>query len=354
MEINRINCSFWKNKKVFLTGNTGFKGSWTTMFLNYLGAKVYGFSLAPNTQPTLYKILDLNNVVKFQEGDINDYHLLKKSMIDADPDIVIHMAAQPLVRASYTAPLKTFNTNVIGTCNVLEAARFCKSVKAVLNITTDKCYENKEDGKAFKESDALGGHDPYSSSKACSELVTESFRKSYFNEMGVGIATARAGNVIGGGDWSDDRLIPDSVRQIYEGKNLRIRNPNAVRPWQHVFEPVLGYLLLIEKLYENVEYSTSFNFGPEESNVLTVQQILELTKLENNKLNYVIDSNEHAHEAKLLMLDINKAKNNLSWKPKMSIDETVSETISWYKNYYESCEMLKYSNKKVEKFIEGE
>jgi CDP-glucose 4,6-dehydratase len=354
MELNIISSDFWKNKKIFLTGNTGFKGSWTSMFLNYLGAKVYGFSLAPNTKPSLFNILNLNEVVQYQEGNINDYDLLNKNMVEVNPDIVIHMAAQPLVRASYIDPLETFRTNVIGTSNVLQSARFCESVKVILNVTTDKCYENKEDGKAFMESDTLGGHDPYSSSKACSELVTDSFRKSYFNNIGVGVATARAGNVIGGGDWSEDRLIPDVIRQVYENENLSIRNPKATRPWQHVFEPILGYLILIEKLYEsNLEYSTSFNFGPEESNVLTVKQILDLAKEKNNLINYDIDVNEHAHEAELLMLDINKAKKHLSWRPKMSIDDTILATLSWYENYYQSNEIYEYSEQAVKKFIKG-
>jgi len=355
MGLNLINNNFWKNKKIFLTGNTGFKGSWMTMFLNHLGAEIYGFSLAPHTKPSLFDVLNLDKIAHSKQGDINNYSELKNSMVEADPEIIIHMAAQPLVRKSYTYPLETFNTNIVGTANVLDAARSCKSVKAILNITTDKCYENNEDGRTFKETDALGGHDPYSNSKACSELVTDSYRKSYFENVSVGIATARAGNVIGGGDWSEDRLIPDVIRQIYEGHKLKIRNPNAIRPWQHVFEPILGYLILIEKLYENCkEHSTSYNFGPEETNVLTVKQILDLAKKSLNQVDYEIDQNNDMHEAKLLMLDIKKAKQKLSWKPKMSMDKTLFSTLSWYSSYYESKAIFDYSKEAVEEFINGE
>lgn len=335
-----INESFWKDKKVFITGHTGFKGAWLSIWLNELGANLLGYALEPNTLPSLFKLANVDTFAQTVIGDIRDLDLLKKKMSEFEPDIVIHMAAQPLVRESYENPVDTYAINVMGTVNVLESVRYCPSVKAVLNVTTDKVYENKEWTWGYRENDALGGFDPYSNSKACSELVTSSYIQSFFNTNdynthGVAIATARAGNVIGGGDWAKDRLIPDIFRAINRNEEIVIRNSHAVRPWQHVLEPLSGYLMLVEKLYEEgISYSGSWNFGPEHSSFKPVYwMVSELANQFGGNIKQ-LQRKDILHETQLLQLDITKSKCLLNWSPKFTIDETLKLIIDWHKSFH--------------------
>ena len=336
----------YKDKRVFITGHTGFKGSWLSLWLNLLGANVKGYALPPATKPAMYTVLSVKDIADSQIGDILDKAALNKAIFDFQPDIIFHLAAQPLVRLSYTEPVKTYETNVIGTLNVLEAARKCDSVKAFVNITTDKCYENIESDYAYKEDDKMGGYDMYSSSKACSEILSASYRNSFLKNCGYLLATARAGNVIGGGDWSQDRLIPDCIQAIQNGKEIVIRNPNSIRPWQHVLEPLSGYLTLGEKLLEGKkEFACGFNFGPEMDSILTVENINSYGK---GKI--VIQPDTKWHEAKLLMLDINKAKNALKWIPRYTADTAVARTVAWYKAYYNNQDIIQFTIKQIKEY----
>lgn len=341
----------YKDKRVFITGHTGFKGSWLSLWLNLLGANVKGYALPPATKPAMYTVLSVKDIADSQIGDILDKAALNKAIFDFQPDIIFHLAAQPLVRLSYTEPFKTYETNVIGTLNVLEAARKCDSVKAFVNITTDKCYENIESDYAYKEDDKMGGYDMYSSSKACSEILSASYRNSFLKNCGYLLATARAGNVIGGGDWSQDRLIPDCIQAIQNGKEIVIRNPNSIRPWQHVLEPLLGYLTLGEKLLEGKkEFACGFNFGPEMDSILTVENIVQKIINSYGKGKIVIQPDTKWHEAKLLMLDINKAKNALKWIPRYTADTAVARTVAWYKAYYNNQDIIQFTIKQIKEY----
>ena len=329
--------NIYENKKVFLTGHTGFKGSWLALWLNQLGAKVCGYSLAPNTVPSMFNVLGIENKIeKSVIGDILDNITLEKAMSDFEPDIVFHLAAQPLVRLSYSEPVLTYKTNVIGTLNVLEAARKCKSVKVFVNVTTDKGYENKEINRGYKEDEPMGGHDMYSSSKGCVEIMSSSYRRSFLqNDDTYAMATARAGNVIGGGDWALDRLIPDCIRAINNNEKIEIRNPIAVRPWQHVLEPLSGYLLLGEKLLEDGKiYAEGFNFGPNEDSVLKVADVAQKVIEFYGKGEVVIHKKDNLHEAGLLMLNIEKAKKVLNWSPVYTPNQAIEKTVEWYKHFY--------------------
>lgn len=329
--------NIYENKKVFLTGHTGFKGSWLALWLNQLGAKVCGYSLAPNTVPSMFNVLGIENKIeKSVIGDILDNITLEKTMSEFEPDIVFHLAAQPLVRLSYSEPVLTYKTNVIGTLNVLEAARKCKSVKVFVNVTTDKCYENKEINRGYKEDEPMGGHDMYSSSKGCVEIMSSSYRRSFLqNDGSYAMATARAGNVIGGGDWALDRLIPDCIRAINNNEKIEIRNPIAVRPWQHVLEPLSGYLLLGEKLLTDGEkYAEGFNFGPNEDSVLKVADVAQKVIEFYGKGEVVIHKKDNLHEAGLLMLNIEKAKKVLNWLPVYTPNQAIEKTVEWYKHFY--------------------
>ncbi len=329
--------NIYENKKVFLTGHTGFKGSWLALWLNQLGAKVCGYSLAPNTVPSMFNVLGIENKIeKSVIGDILDNITLEKAMSDFEPDIVFHLAAQPLVRLSYSEPVLTYKTNVIGTLNVLEAARKCKSVKVFVNVTTDKCYENKEINRGYKEDEPMGGHDMYSSSKGCVEIMSSSYRRSFLqNDDTYAMATARAGNVIGGGDWALDRLIPDCIRAINNNEKIEIRNPIAVRPWQHVLEPLSGYLLLGEKLLEDGKiYAEGFNFGPNEDSVLKVADVAQKVIEFYGQGEVVIHKKDNLHEAGLLMLNIEKAKKVLNWSPVYTPNQAIEKTVEWYKHFY--------------------
>lgn len=342
----------YRGKKVFLTGHTGFKGCWLALWLKSLGAEVLGYALKPNTSPSLFEKIMLDKHIKSVFGNILDKEKLEKIMQEFNPDMVFHLAAQPLVRLSYAEPLLTYQTNVIGTLNVLEAARKCNNVKAFVNVTTDKCYENKEVERGYKEDDPMGGWDMYSSSKGCVEIMSASYRRSFLQKTQgkkpYAMATARAGNVIGGGDWAQDRLIPDCIKSINANKPIEIRNPIAIRPWQHVLEPLSGYLLLGQKLLENwtnggEEYTQGFNFGPNEDSVLTVVDVAKRVVDYYQKGEVVINQQANLHEANLLMLNIEKAKTVLEWTPLYSADEAIQATVEWYKRFYNGEQMLNFT-----------
>lgn len=345
--------NIYKGKKVLVTGHTGFKGSWLTLWLNKLGAKVCGYSLEPNTEPSMFKELNLVDVCENHFGNILDIEKLSKVFEEFQPEIVFHLAAQPIVRLSYKEPILTYKTNVIGTLNVLEAARNCKSVKAFVNITTDKCYENKEVARGYTEDEPIGGYDMYSSSKGCVEIMSSSFRRSFLQEEETySMATARAGNVIGGGDWALDRLIPDCVRYINAGEKIEIRNPVAVRPWQHVLEPLSGYLLLGEKLLEEgKKFAEGFNFGPNEDSVLRVAEVAQKVCEYYGKGEVVVQKRDDLHEANLLMLNIEKAAQVLGWTPTYTADEAVKKSVEWYKHFYTKNEnMFDYSINQINEY----
>ncbi len=327
---------FYRGKTVLVTGHTGFKGSWLTLWLHHLGARVVGYSLPPETTPSLYHAVALGDVCTSVFGDIRDAVALNAVFQEHQPEIVLHLAAQPLVRLSYAEPISTYETNVMGTLKVLEASRQCASVKAVVNVTTDKCYENKEVLQGYREEDPMGGHDMYSSSKACVEIMASSFRRSFLaGGKPYALANARAGNVIGGGDWALDRLIPDCVRAIEADRCIEIRNPEAVRPWQHVMEPLAGYLLLGQGLFESGEvYAEGFNFGPNEESVLTVGKVVEEVIATYGRGEMLLHKADTLHEATLLTLNIEKAAQRLNWHPRYTAKEAIQKTIAWYQAFY--------------------
>jgi CDP-glucose 4,6-dehydratase len=335
-----IDQKFWQGRRVFLTGHTGFKGSWLSLWLSSLGAEVKGYALNPPTSPSLFNEARVGSIIDSQIGDIRDLDALYKSMTTFNPDILIHMAAQPLVRYSYEAPIETYEVNVIGTAKVLEVARSCPNLKAIVNITTDKCYENDERSQGYKESDPMGGHDPYSSSKGCAELVASAYRRSFLQDQGIGLASVRAGNVIGGGDWADDRLIPDILRCFEKNEPVVIRNPKATRPWQHVLEPLSGYLILAQKLYEDQKkYAEGWNFGPNEQDVKPVGWILNkmISKWPNSSCE--LDQNSNPHEAAFLKLDIAKAESKLGWQPVWDLNHTLEKLIGWHRAWIKKEDM---------------
>lgn len=351
----KVNPSFWKGKKVFLTGHTGFKGSWLSLWLQSMGAIVKGYSLAPPSNPSLFVEADVAASMESQIGDIRDLETLKESMLGFNPDILIHMAAQPLVRLSYVEPVATYTTNVIGTVNVLESARACPNLKAIVSVTTDKCYENKEWAWGYRENEPMGGHDPYSSSKGCAELVSSAYRNSFFNTKGsAALATARAGNVIGGGDWADDRLIPDILKAFENSKSVVVRNPLSTRPWQHVLEPLSGYLVLAEHLYQyGQKYAEAWNFGPKEEDCKPVNWILDqMVASWGEGAGWELDQNNNPHEAGFLKLDCSKAALQLHWHPRWNLEHTLSLIVKWHqdwragKNINEQClqEIANYGN----------
>lgn len=339
--------NFWKGKKVFLTGHTGFKGSWLSLWLKNLGADVIGYSLAPSTNPSLFKLINASEGMISIEGNVHNFEDLKNVLKKHNPEIVIHMAAQSLVRYSYKSPVETYMTNVMGTVNLFEVIRQTGGVRVIVNVTSDKCYENKERSAGYTEDEPLGGYDPYSSSKGCAELITSAYRRSFFplsefEKHKVAIASARAGNVIGGGDWAEDRLIPDIMRGVLNKQKIKIRNPNATRPWQHVLEPLSGYLTLAEKLWENgPEYAEAWNFGPEEEEDKPVKFIVEnLAKLWKDKINWETDKQEDKpHEANYLKLDCRKAKTKLQWFPMWNTGTALLKTVEWYKAFEEEKDL---------------
>lgn len=340
----------YKNKRILVTGHTGFKGSWLVLWLNELGADVLGYSLEPNTKPSMFEELNISQRVKTVFGNILDKEKLNKTFEDFQPEIVFHLAAQPLVRLSYTEPALTYETNVMGTLNVMEAARKCGSVKAFVNVTTDKCYENQEISRGYKEDEPMGGHDMYSSSKGCVEILSSSYRRSFLDndKNAYAMATARAGNVIGGGDWALDRLIPDCFRSINENIKIEIRNPIAVRPWQHVLEPLSGYLLLGEKLFiEGKKYAEGFNFGPNEESVLTVADVAQRVINFYGEGELIVHKKDDLHEAGLLMLNIEKAEKILRWTPSYCADEAIKETVEWYKRFYRGEKLFDFTVQQI-------
>jgi CDP-glucose 4,6-dehydratase len=341
----KIDSAFWKNKKVFITGHTGFKGGWLSLWLSQLGAQVKGYSLAAPTNPSLFDVAKIASHIDSEIGDIRDMDKLASSMKNFNPDIVIHMAAQPLVRLSYAEPVETYSTNVMGTVSVFEAARKCSQLKAIVNITTDKCYENHEWLWGYRENEPMGGHDPYSNSKGCAELVTSAYRRSFFNsDNGPFLASARAGNVIGGGDWAADRLVPDILRAFEKSKPVVIRNPKATRPWQHVLEPLSGYLILAQALFEKGSmHAEGWNFGPKDDDVQPVEWILDrMVKTWGAGASWQLDSGNHPHEATYLKLDISKANAKLHWTPSWRLENTLEKIIAWHKAWLAGEKMDQY------------
>lgn len=332
----------YKGKKVLITGHTGFKGSWMSVWLDMMGAQVFGYSILEPSEPSHYSCIKMN--INEYIADIRNLDTLSEYMKTVQPDIVFHLAAQALVRQSYSDPIETYSTNVMGTLNVLEACRRTASVQAIVIVTSDKCYDNKEWAWGYREIDPMGGFDPYSSSKGCAELLTASYRNSFFNNADYNVkhstllASGRAGNVIGGGDWAADRLIPDIVRATSKKNSVYIRNPLATRPWQHVLEPISGYLTLGQRLLEKrVDYADGWNFGPSPESNLTVDEVVQLCKKYWNNIAVEYSKNPaDAHEANLLMLDCSKANKIMHWKPVWNFDKTIEKTIEWYKNYYEA------------------
>lgn len=329
-----VNPAFWRGKRVFLTGHTGFKGSWLSLWLPSLGAKVHGLALEPPTTPNLFTVAQVaKGLASHTIGDIRDLATVQQAMLAAQPDIVIHMAAQPLVRLSYAEPVETYATNVMGTVHVLESARHIPSVKAIVVVTTDKCYENKEWAWGYREDEPMGGHDPYSNSKGCAELVTSAYRSSFLQAQGKAVATARAGNVIGGGDWAADRLVPDILRAFEQNQPVVIRNPHATRPWQHVLEPLSGYLSLAEHLYtQGQAFAEGWNFGPKDDDARPVQWIVEhMAMAWGQGASWQQDGGEHPHEANYLKLDISKAKARLGWQPRWPLGSALENISSWHR-----------------------
>jgi CDP-glucose 4,6-dehydratase len=352
--IGKVNSSFWKDKKVFLTGHTGFKGSWLSLWLQSMGAIVKGYSLAPGTTPNLFEIAQVAEGMESQIGDIRNLADVTKSMVEFDPDVLIHMAAQPLVRLSYSEPVNTYSTNVMGTLHVLEAARKCHNLKSIVCITTDKCYENKEWPWGYRENEPMGGHDPYSSSKGCCELLIGSYRNSYFNTIeSPSVASVRAGNVIGGGDWSSDRLIPDILKAFENSESVIVRNPLSTRPWQHVLEPLSGYLVLAEKLYtKGNQFAGGWNFGPKDEDCQSVEWILkQMIHTWGEGASWQLDTNNNPHEAGYLKLDCSKAAQELKWTPKWNLSYTLKSIVDWQKAWLNHSDMKNHCLNEINDYI---
>lgn len=341
MKISTPNADFWSGKRVLITGHTGFKGSWLSIWLQSMGAHVSGIALEPPTEPALFREANVADGMNHSIADIREFESISRLFQTYKPEIVIHMAAQPLVRLSYQQPVETYATNVMGTVHVLEAARQTATVKAIVNVTTDKCYENKEWVWGYRETEPMGGHDPYSNSKGCSELVSSAYRQSFLKNAGIALATARAGNVIGGGDWALDRLVPDILKALQNQEPVLIRNPHAIRPWQHVLEPLCGYLTLAQNIFlQGEENAEGWNFGPNEEDARPVQWIVQrLCELWGRNAQWELQEGEHPHEAHFLKLDISKARQRLKWKPRWTLDEALSKTTLWHQAWIENQNM---------------
>ncbi|WP_370979199.1 CDP-glucose 4,6-dehydratase [Agaribacterium sp. ZY112] len=353
-----IDPNFWSGKKVLLTGHTGFKGSWLALWLDSMGAKVKGLALEPPSSPSMFEELKIAENIESEICDIRDFEAVLSSVESFSPAIVIHMAAQPLVRLSYSQPIETYHTNVMGTVHVLEAIRKVGGVKAVINVTSDKCYENKEWPWGYREDEPKGGYDPYSNSKGCAELVADSYRNSFFNknkykDHGCALASVRAGNVIGGGDWADDRLIPDILSSFEAGKSVHIRSPHSIRPWQHVLEPLSGYLLTAQLLFEQGPcFAEGWNFGPNDTDAKPVNWIVDrLTSLWGEGANWQLDGDNHPHEAGYLKLDCSKAKMRMEWQPRWNLDETLERIVAWHKAWLAKEDMKAYTLEEIKQYI---
>ncbi|MBN2368409.1 CDP-glucose 4,6-dehydratase [Candidatus Woesearchaeota archaeon] len=343
---------FYKGKKIFVTGHTGFKGSWLSFMLISFGARLSGYALSPGTNPSLFKILGLDTQMKNYYLDIRNYTQLSKAIKNEKPEILFHLAAQPIVRESFDSPVYTFETNVIGTANILECIRQSSTIKSAVIVTTDKVYEIKHEFP-YNESDELGGHDPYSASKACAELVVKSYLRSFKNLPSV--ATARSGNVIGGGDWAEDRLVPDILRHLFEEKDLLIRNPEAIRPWQHVLEPTKGYLQLAKELYFNNNLGGAWNFGPEPDSFVDVKSLIEMSfRILNINKEIQVQRDSVKHETKILRIDNSKAKEKLNWSPKLRLTESLDWTFQWYKCFYNNQNVLELTEKQIKEYIKND
>jgi CDP-glucose 4,6-dehydratase len=353
-----MNTSFWHGRKVFLTGHTGFKGSWLSLWLQHMGAEVTGYALPAPTTPSMFELAGISRGMVSVLGDIREPAALQASLGASGAEVVFHLAAQPLVRQGYAKPVETYATNVLGTVHVLEAVRQIPSVLAVIIVTSDKCYENREWVWGYRENEPMGGFDPYSSSKACAELVTSAYRRSFFDVTGsrVSIASARAGNVIGGGDWADDRLIPDLLRALARGQALRVRNPNARRPWQHVLEPLSGYLTLAQRLVdEGPRYARAWNFGPcdDRANTNTVQELVErLVDLWGHGARWELDAAAHPHEASQLRLDSTLAQQQLGWSPKWDLDKALTRVVDWHKAHIQGHDMRQVSLEQIKDYMQ--
>lgn len=347
---------FWRGKRVFLTGHTGFKGGWLSLWLTKLGAEVHGYALLPPTDPNFFTVTRLEDQIASSTiADIRDVSSITRAMAAVQPEIVLHLAAQSLVRYSYVEPIETFTTNVMGTVNLLEAVRQTPSVKAVLVITSDKCYENRERSSPYRENEALGGHDPYSSSKACAELVTAAWRRSFFGPTGVAIASARSGNVIGGGDWAADRLVPDFLRALEESRPLAVRAPLAIRPWQHVLEPLSGYLTLAERLCnEGASYAEAWNFGPNESDIRPVQWLVETLCASVSGAFWEREETPQPHEAQTLRLDSTKAREQLGWRTRWSLRQALTATLGWHQAWRSGKDMAAHSFGQLVEYMDAE
>lgn len=341
----------WQNRRVLVTGHTGFKGGWLALWLAARGARVHGFALDPSTTPSFHQACRIaRHVVDDRRGDIRDQVALQACVTAARPEIVFHLAAQPLVRRSYREPLDTFEANVIGTARLLEAVRGCDSVRAVVVITTDKVYDNREWDWPYRETEPLGGADPYSASKACAEIVCESYRRSFLAAGGIRLATARAGNVLGGGDWSADRLVPDFLRAVAAGEPLAIRAPRSVRPWQHVLEPLSGYLLLAERLLESDRFAEAWNFGPADDDARPVGEVVDRLCSLVPEARWRRDAADHPHEAGLLRLDSTKARQRLGWRPRWGLEEALARTVSWHRAWQGGADMAAFSLAQITAF----
>ena len=348
-----LNRAFWAGRRVFLTGHTGFKGSWLLLMLRQLGAQVTGYSLSPPTEPALFDLLKLDTHCDHHVGDIRDLAAMETVLAAAAPEIVIHMAAQPLVRASYVTPVETYATNVMGTVNLMDACRRVASVKTIVVVTTDKCYENLGASRGYDEGDRMGGHDPYSNSKACAELAVAAYRDSFMREGGIGLASARAGNVIGGGDFAEDRLVPDAARAFAKSQALTIRNPLAIRPWQHVLEPLYGYLLLAERTHgDAASFAKGWNFGPAVADAASVETVVDhLTAMWGDGARWLQDPGSHPHEAATLMLDCAQAERELGWVPRFTLAQALQLSIDWYRAWADGGDVAAVCQQHVNHYL---
>jgi CDP-glucose 4,6-dehydratase len=349
-----VNSAFWQGKRVFLTGHTGFKGGWLSLWLQHLGAHVQGYALAPDGRHNLFTEARVAEGMSSAFGDIRDLAALQAAMAAFQPEIVIHMAAQPLVRLSYAQPVETYATNVMGTVHLLEAVRHTSGVRAVVNVTTDKCYENREWAWGYREDEPMGGHDPYSNSKGCAELVSSAYRRSFFEQSGPAVATARAGNVIGGGDWATDRLVPDILHAFENSEPVIIRNPHSTRPWQHVLEPLSGYLVLAQRLWhEGATFAEGWNLGPRDEDARPVQWIVErLVDQWGGDARWQYDGGQHPHEAHYLKLDISKARARLGWQPRWRLAEALDHIVTWHRAWLAGDDVRALCLSQIERYTD--